>query len=531
MSPLCPLSEFARPRPSRTVVGLLLVAVLAAAVVNGFNLVKPGVWQDDFQILAQSWTWEKTWSGLWVPQNEHAMPLGRLLTFGVDHLAGRQSNVPLAAALVGPVALLLALPLVYRFVGRELAHPLYGILAVIFFGITSVYAQAVYWFAASFSIWALDMLLLGLLAAQNYRHSGSLLQLGLCALWCTLSPCWFASGILAGPLCCVYLLWPERIAPPRLLARLRSLLGRMTPLSGTLLFLAVSLPLTAQSILNTPHYQALHKNAWDAFHLGKGFALTCRSLVENLLVGVAGASEVPVPWWLVFVVLAAVVPAAGWWWWRAPDRRLLVLGVAFIFSSYMLVYSARAEWFLPDDRPAVPINEPRWSRYHLLPQLGLMLFVCGGLPRLDHRRFPWAPDELFLGDYAPNLLKRLVLYVRRQLRILLETTADGTIPSHQVRNVIVLIVLLFLTQLPRGVVVSPMWYDLSQQQADFGCVEAVDACCREQRIDAAAARRCLPRWKISLSADDVNGWEFLRGSADPVDRSDEEVTAVLKQCN
>ena len=49
----------------------------------------PVLAQDDFQILAQSWTWQKTLDGLWTPNNEHAMPLGRLLTFAVVQLAGR----------------------------------------------------------------------------------------------------------------------------------------------------------------------------------------------------------------------------------------------------------------------------------------------------------------------------------------------------------------------------------------------------------------------------------------------------------
>src|SRR4051812_3051591 len=96
------------------------LAALAALALDARPLCCPMLMQDDFQILAQSWTWGRTRAGLWVPQNEHAMPLGRLLTYGVVSLAGRPTALPRAAALVGPLALLAGLALVYRFVTREL---------------------------------------------------------------------------------------------------------------------------------------------------------------------------------------------------------------------------------------------------------------------------------------------------------------------------------------------------------------------------------------------------------------------------
>ena len=195
--------------PNRAALWLAAAALVASLGLYAHSLCYPILVQDDFQILAQSWTWEKTWAGIWVPQNEHAMPLGRLLTFALDQAAWRPSALPFAAALVGPVALLFGLILVYRFVSRELGHPLYGVVALILIGVTSVYQQAVYWFAASFSVLAMDTLLLALLAAQSYRRTGRPLHLGLCVLWCALPPCWFASGVLAGPLCCLYLLPAE----------------------------------------------------------------------------------------------------------------------------------------------------------------------------------------------------------------------------------------------------------------------------------------------------------------------------------
>ncbi len=137
-------------------------AFLAALLLYTRPLLQPVLSQDDFQILAQSWTWQKTLDDLWAPNNEHAMPLGRLLTFAVAQLAGRPTALPFAGVLTGVVGLFAAMALTYRFVRRELGHPFYGLTALILFGVSSVYQQAVFWFAASFSVFALAFLLLAL---------------------------------------------------------------------------------------------------------------------------------------------------------------------------------------------------------------------------------------------------------------------------------------------------------------------------------------------------------------------------------
>ncbi|HEY7423623.1 MAG TPA: hypothetical protein VH682_05205, partial [Gemmataceae bacterium] len=224
------------------------------------SLVSPVVFYDDFPILVQSRTWEGTRDGLWVPQNEHAMPLGRLLCFALECLAGRLPILPFLTCLVGPFAMLLGLALVYLFVRRETGHPLYALLALVLFGVTTVYHQAVWWFAASFAILVLDTMLLGLLAAQRWRQTGRISYLFLTVLASLLAPGWFALGVLVGPLCCLYLLpWcvgpASRAGPgPSVPLGSRGLLA-LAPLLGTALFLAVSLPLTAQAIMHLEHYE------------------------------------------------------------------------------------------------------------------------------------------------------------------------------------------------------------------------------------------------------------------------------------
>lgn len=476
--------------PSRRGVALpILLAGAAFLLLYARSLIAPVVFYDDFPILAQSWTWEGTRDGLWVPQNEHTMPLGRLLTFGLECLAGLPSRLPIVTCLVGPMSLLLALPLIYVFVRRETGHSLYALLALVLFGVTTVYHQAVWWFAASFAILALDTTLLALLAAQRWRQTGRGIYLDLTFLACLLAPGWFAIGILAGPLCFLYLLPPNEPAGPAPSRRHWSFL----PLLGTALFLAVSLPLTARTILHLEHYGG--QTAVDAFDPSIGLAYTARSLVDNLLLGVAGVFGIALPVWLVVPVLIAVLVLGTWWWRQARDRRLMLLGLGLIGSSYLLVYSARSGWLYSQ------MVEPAFSRYHLLPHLGLVLFFCGGLPGRAGRWF--TPAE------------------------------DGSVSARQRRFVFALIGVCFLLHLPRGLIFgSPTGWQpfesVRDQVAVLRRIEEVDARCRQHHIGAAAAREALGKLDIPWSEGLLDGWEFLRGSDDPRPMPKDEIQRLLE---
>ncbi len=465
------------------------MASAAFLLLYARSLVGPVVFYDDFQVLSQSWTWERTREGLWIPQNEHAMPLGRLLCFVLESMVGRLPLLPLVTCLVGPLALLAGMLLVYVFVLRELGHPFYAVLALVLFGVTTVYHQAVWWFAASFVILALDTMLLGLLAAQRWRHTGRLSDLGLTALACLLAPGWFALGVLAGPLCGLYLLAPAR---GERLFSYRRLLAALAPVAGTALFLAMSLPRTATTIMHLSHYQG--QTAAQAFHPLIGLQYTARSVVDNLLLGVVGVTAVALPVWCVGLLLTVAIGLGVWWWRQAPERRLMLLGLGLIGSSYLLVYSARSTW------DYALMVQPNFSRYHLLPQLGLVLFFCGGLPgREDH----W---------FTPS--------------------ADGTLSVRQRRLVYGLIGVCLLVQLPRGLICgSPTgWYQFAEVRAQFATlrrIEKVDALCREHHISAAAARQALGRLDIPCSLDVMDGWEFLRGSDNPWPLPPEEVKRLL----
>jgi hypothetical protein len=450
---------------------------------------------DDFEILSASWTWQRTMDNLWHSANEHAMPLGRLSTWLLIQLAGGPSGLPFVTALQGPLAVLLGMALVYRFVRRELGQPLYGLLAMSLFGVTSQYIQAVSWFSASFSILALDTGLLALLAAQRWRQSGAWIHLVLCAVWSALAPCWFASGILAGPLCFVYLLpgeWGCKSAPgaasrrSRHPARMTMLASTLAPLLGTALFLAVSLPRIGERIMNLEHWRG--QTAVRAIHVEVGVAYSLRSTVDNLILGTFGITGVNCPW----VVIAATflcLAVAGWLWWRsAPNRRLILLGLAFIYASYLLIYSARAQW------PYKQISV--WTRYQLYAHLGLVLILSAGLPLWQN----WFRDWTAAGAGRRRWITCLV------------------------------VVVYFIAQVPRSVADAAS-YD-PQQQSDLEYIERVDAICRKHRISVDTARAALKNlgmgsFQIAGSGETDNGWNFLWGSPDPLPLSVEEAEYLL----
>jgi hypothetical protein len=478
----------------------LLLTCGAFLLLHSRSLVGPVIFYDDFPILVQSRTWQGTCEGLWAPQNEHAMPLGRLLCFGLEALAGQLPLLPFFTCLVGPLALLLGLGLLYIFVRRELGHPFYALVAVVLFAVTSVYHQSVWWFAASFVILSLDTILLSLLAVQRWHQTGRGIYLALAVLACLLAPAWFALGVLGGPMCCLYLVQTAFSRDPKgsatVRARLRLAAKQISigllPLAGTALFLAISLPRTAEAILHTGHYG--EQTAVEAFQPLIGLQYTARSLVDNLLLGLLGVTGIALPGWLIAVILPVAVGLGIWWWRQVSDHRLMLLGSGLIGSSYLLCYSARALW---DYQLMV---EPQFSRYHLLPQLGLVLFFCGGLPGRAGRWFT------------------------------LDTS--GTISPRQRRFLYRLIGVCFLVHLPRGLLCSSptglhQFAEVREQQAVLRRIEEVDARCRKHHIDAAAARQALGKLDVPLSLDTIDGWDFLIGSDDPRPLPPEKIKRLL----
>jgi hypothetical protein len=461
-----------------------LVASAACLALHSEAMRFPVLMLDDFGLLLESWTWPATWDNLWLPHNEHAMPLGRLSTWALVQLGGgKLTAMPALTALQGPLAVVLGMWLVYLLVRRETELPLHGLLAMTLFGVSAHYNQAVSWFSASFVVLALDTILLALLAAQRWRRTGRLPYLLAVVVLVALAPAWFASGILAGPLCCLYLL-SGRLRQGR--QTVASLGVALVPLLGTLLFLGVLLiqPDTARGIVHSGHYQG--KTVFEVFHPLAGLEYTLRALVDHLLIGTLGIWKGPLPDELVLVGLALLLPLAAWWWWRATHRRLLLLGLGFILFNNLLIYSFRTPWGYA--------QMTYWNRYDLLPHAGLTLYGVGGLPAWQGRRLGLRKGRLFwLYPLAIGLLSAILL-VSQVWRI------PARDDSH-----------------------------CAEQRAALRRVEEMDARCRQHRIGAHTAHEVLGRLDLPSDDGQGNGWKFLRGSDDPLPITVEEARRLLGQ--
>src|SRR5262249_18652543 len=99
------------------------VACAAALLVHRLSILRPPLGGDDWQIVVESWTWDKARANLWLPHNEHSMPLGRVAIWLMALAADKPTNAPLVFALQGPLALPAAMLLVYVLVRREAEQP------------------------------------------------------------------------------------------------------------------------------------------------------------------------------------------------------------------------------------------------------------------------------------------------------------------------------------------------------------------------------------------------------------------------
>jgi hypothetical protein len=471
------------------------LAGLAVIALYARGPLLPHIRYDDFNFLTKSITWGAAIENLWLPMNDHAMPMCRLGAALLMGLVPGQTAIPAAAQLQGPLAVLLGMWLLYRFVSRELGHPFYGVIAMTLWGVTTSYLQAVTWYSASFFILSLDTLLLGLLSAQSWRRTRKPRHLAFCASWCFLAPGWFGGAILAGPWCGLYLLpclgdahaegQPQPpSARPSAPGRLVGMVPAAVPLLGSAAFLLVSLPRTADRIINARHYGG--KTVFEAFQPIEGIVNTIRTLADNQIPGAFGIHRSAAFPWMTALAIFGVLAAAAFIWWRlAPARRLLLLGLAILLASDLLTYSARANWSY--ERSVV-----HWTRYHLFPHLGLVLFLVGGLPRFRDRWFTLDPS--------------------------------GVLSRRQVAALGLLIAVALGLHLERGVE-SPHYFP--EQMEVLARVERADAACLVHGISAATARDALGFLQFPLAYDGENAWELLRGSRRPKPISADEARRLL----
>jgi hypothetical protein len=170
----------------------------------------------------------------------------------------------------------------------------------------------------------------------------------------------------------------------------------------------------------------------------------------------------------------------------------MLLGCGLIILSSWLTYSARAT--LPYAGEEHSVNQ--WNRYQLLPFLGLVFFACGGLPSRQGTLFQLDPS--------------------------------GRLTRGQISALALLLVILIGLQFPVSWIGHVRTdYDAEAQMADLRYIEQVDARCQIHRISANSARQALGFFEIHFSTTPgagypprINGWQWLRGSDDPLPHED-----------
>jgi hypothetical protein len=297
---------------------------------------------------------------LFRPFNEHVAPIFEVVTTVAWRLAGKRlAAAPLAFTVASYVPFVLILMLLSELVRQELGSRTTALAAVMIFGISSVDAEAIYWYSASSFSWALMWTLVVLIcsgAASRLRK-----PLGWCgaALAAALAPACSAIGVIAGPLGTVRLL---ATGPAR---RGKSLLIALVPSAGTLVYMAIYFVFRPAEILAAEGERRVTIVA--------GLCAACRAPFEVLLPGLLGIrlDKSGLPLALILVLLIAGLLGVIWWARRSSCRHLIVCGVGLIVGGYGLTYLVRGHY------------GPYWllqvERYHLFPQAGLTLIVVAAL--------------------------------------------------------------------------------------------------------------------------------------------------------
>jgi hypothetical protein len=466
------------------------VAVLASCAVFWLYrswLLDPFLRYDDFNFLTKSRTWPEFWTNVWLPMNDHAMPLSRFSAAVLMQAAQTPSAIPHLAALQCVLAVIGGMWLIYRFVSRELQHQVYGLLALIAWGVTGAYYECVTWYSASFFVLSLDAMMLGLVAAQQWQATRRAVWAAACTTCCALAPGWYAGGALAGPVCALYVLTEPRVPtePPAAMRLVRSrALRALIPMIGTVAFFAVSLPRTAESIVHAEHYRG--KTVFQAFDPIAGTENTLRTLADNQIIGAFGIYRSSAFDWPVVLAIDAVLVGLAVLWWRiANSRRLIVVGLAVMLTSDLLIYSARADWDYVR-------QVHRWTRYHLFPHLGLVLVFAGGLPVLGQRLF--------------------------------HPLATGRLSYRQVIGLVMLIGGLSFIHTPRT---AGSHMHIAEVTELMQRMDRVEATCRRVRISSEIARQALGFQQMPLGYRGDNAWELLRCSANPRPISIQDAVIVL----
>jgi len=305
-------------------------------------------------------------AALFRPFNEHLAPLFELVGWLAWWGSGRRVEAIAGGFLVASyLAWGATLTVLGAVVRLELRSGLAGLVAVVWFGLSTVAAETVLWYSASSFQWAAAASLATWYATtraiRSPSESGRGWWLVAAAVVAAAGPMFSAIGVLAGPLASLRWL----LGKPRRDRGFtwRVWLGQATvPLGGTLVYAI----LIAANPYHGAAVSASVRHNLDLAASLQAMLVAPGAVLVPMMVGLPSLAGWFPDRWAVSLTLGLLGGVLVWAW-RSPDRGLLVLGLGWVVGGYLLAYSVRA---VAGDRFILEVG-----RYHLFPAVGV---ICWG---------------------------------------------------------------------------------------------------------------------------------------------------------
>jgi hypothetical protein len=384
-----------RVAPSQVqVVRKLVFVVLALAYVTAciyphlLRLRHPSLFCDDVVRIELQRTLPLS-ERLFRPFNEHVAPAFELVTWATWAIAGKRlTHAPLTFTLASLLPFVLCLAVLGILVWQESGSRVAALSAMAMLSISALYVEVAWWYSASTFTWALLATLLAWLFARLARVNGGWKWWLGSVMASALAPACSAIGFLAAPVAAL-----RAFTEPECPNLRRSRWLPLVPLLGVAFYFGVCAPFRVHGVL-AQGVQA-SSNRW------LGIVAALRAPVDVLIPRMVGIRDLDLRMprgldLLAFLVLLVVVLA---WSLRSRLRPVILGGVFLVLGGYSLIYPFR------HTEGAHSLLQVQ--RYHLFPQVGLILVVSSWLgPRL--RRLD---DSLIAAAAVPTGLALLFLTI------------------------------------------------------------------------------------------------------------------------
>ncbi len=321
-----------------------LGAVIFASFLIFLPVLRSRYFFDDFEHLALIAQQDGFGMWLFVPHNEHTVPLMRLLYYLCFNGWGADP-APFAAAVL--IVFLANVALLYSVSRDFLEHFLSRFSAAALFGFSLVYSEALYWPGASHVTFSLFWMLLMIKAQTHFcrsRKTGWAFASGAAAFCC--ASC-FSIGILSLPFALLFQFLFLKNPESGWKEELKNVTG---PAVGWAMFVIIFLTFSGDASGTTLERLDISGGLLFSF---QALLLLCRDQLH--LPGL----------WLPVLVVLAISVAVGYAG-KPKVRRLLVFIAAWIVASFLIVFPFRT-WLGESALES--------GRYYLYPAAGLAWLI------------------------------------------------------------------------------------------------------------------------------------------------------------